>query len=131
MKFESKTELTQWALESQQLWLLLDYDRTLAAFVPTPDYIFPNPQIVRLVQRLIHKPNIRITILSGRRLEHVSSLGPISGIFLGGTYGIELMTPSGETIRRVEYDAIRPVLEAIKPEWARIIGDREGFFLED
>lgn len=131
MKFESKTELTQWALDAQQLWLFLDYDGTLADFAPTPDYIFPNPEIVRLLERLTHKPNIRMTILSGRRLEHVRSLVPISGVFLGGTYGIEMMTPARETIQRLEYDAIRPALEAIKQEWARIIGEREGFFLED
>jgi trehalose 6-phosphate phosphatase len=131
MKFESKEELTQWALDAQQLWLFLDYDGTLADFAPTPDYIFPNPEIIRLLEQLTHKPNIRITILSGRRLEHVGLLLPVAGIFTAGTYGIELRTPTGETIRRVEYDVIRPMLETIKPQWAQIIGERDGFFLED
>jgi len=131
MKFESKAELTRWALDAQQLWLFLDYDGTLADFAPTPDYIFPNPEIVGLLERLAHKPDVRITILSGRRLEHVRSLVPVSGLFLAGTYGIELLTPAGESMQRVDYDIIRPALEAIKPEWARIIGDRKGFFLED
>jgi trehalose 6-phosphate phosphatase len=131
MKFESKTELTRWALEAQQLWLFLDYDGTLADFAPTPDYIFPNAEMIRLLEQLAHKPDVRITILSGRRLEHVRSLVPVSGIFLAGTYGIELLTPAGEATQRVDYDVIRPALEAIKPEWARIIEGREGFFLED
>jgi trehalose 6-phosphate phosphatase len=131
IEFESKTELTRWALEAQHVWLFLDYDGTLADFAPTPDYILPNPEVIRLLEGLTRKPGIRVTILSGRRLEHVSALVPLSGIFLAGTYGIELWTPTGETIQRVEYNAIRPVLEAIKPEWAQIIDGREGFFLED
>lgn len=131
MRFETKAELTQWALEAQHLWLFLDYDGTLADFAPTPDYIYPNPEIITLVERLTRKSNIRATILSGRRLQHVRSLLPISGIFLAGTYGIELLTPAGETIQRVPYDVIRPSLETIKPQWAQIIGERVGFFLED
>jgi trehalose 6-phosphate phosphatase len=131
IEFESKAELTRWALEAQQVWLFLDYDGTLADFAPTPDYILPNPEVIRLLEGLTRKPGIRVTILSGRRLEHVSALVPLSGIFLAGTYGIELRTPTGETIQRVEYTAIRPHLEAIKPEWAQIIDGRESFFLED
>lgn len=131
MKFESKAELIGWALEAQHLWLFLDYDGTLADFAPTPEHIQPNPEIIALLERLAHKPNIRVTILSGRRLQHVRLLLPMAGIFLAGTYGIELQTPSGQTIQRVEYEVIRPPLETIKPAWTRIIGEREGFFLED
>ena len=131
MKFESKTELTRWALDAQQLWLFLDYDGTLADFAPTPDYIFPDPGVVHLLEELARKPDVRITILSGRRLEHVRSLVPVPRLFLAGTYGIELLTPAGEAMQRVDYHLIRPALETIKPEWARIIDEREGFFLED
>ena len=53
------------------------------------------------------------------------------GVFLAGTYGIELLTPTGQIIHRVEFTAIRPVLETIKPQWTQIIRGRKGFFLED
>ena len=131
MKFESKVQLIEWALAAEHLWLFLDYDGTLAGFAPTPDHIEPNPEIISMLEQLSHKLNIRITILSGRRLDHVRLLVPLSGIFLTGTYGIELLTPTGDIIQRVEYDAIRPVLETIKPQWAQIISGRTGFFLED
>ena len=42
-----------------------------------------------------------------------------------------MLTPSGETIQRVDFDAIRPTLETIKPRWAKIIYGQDGFFLED
>jgi trehalose 6-phosphate phosphatase len=131
MKFENKARLIEWALQAQHAWVFLDYDGTLADFAPTPEHIEPNPEIISLLERLARKPNIRVTILSGRRLQHVRLLLPISGIFLAGTYGIELLTPTGETIERVEYDVIRPALETIRPQWAEAIRGRKGFFLED
>jgi trehalose-phosphatase len=131
MKFENKAELTRWAREAQHVWLFLDYDGTLADFAPTPEHIEPHPEVINLLERLAHKPGVRITVLSGRRLHHVRLLLPVSGIFLAGTYGIEMLTPSGETIQRVDFDAIRPTLETIKPRWAKIIYGLDGFFLED
>lgn len=131
MKFESKAELTRWAREAETLWLFLDYDGTLADFAPTPDHIEPNPEIIHLIEQLARRPSMRVTILSGRRLHHVRLLLPVESIFLAGTYGIELFTPTGETIQRVEYSVIRPVLEMVKPQWEALIEGRHGFFLED
>lgn len=131
MSFNNQAELTNWALSAETLWLFLDYDGTLADFVPTPDHIEPNPELIRLLERLAHTPRIRVTILSGRRLEHVRQLLPVAGITLAGTYGIELLEEAGELIHRVEYNDIRPALETIKPQWEQWIVGRKGFFLED
>ncbi len=131
MSLRSKEELTKWAIETPSLWLFLDYDGTLADFAPTPDDIEPNPEIIHLLEQLARKPVIHIAILSGRRLEQTRLLLPVAGIFLAGTYGIELMTPTGQVVDRMEFMAVRPVLEDIKPQWAQIIRERKGFFLED
>ncbi|HEX6270970.1 MAG TPA: trehalose-phosphatase [Anaerolineales bacterium] len=131
MKFKSKDELTKWALEGQYLWLFLDYDGTLADFAPTPDHIEPNPRLIQLLERLADKPSMRLTVISGRRLGHIRQLLPISGIFLAGTYGTELLLPVGETSQRLEYGDIRPALERLKQKWQQIITGRNGFYLED
>jgi len=131
MQFESKEELTKWALEARCLWLFLDYDGTLADFAPTPDHIEPNPAIIAVLNKLSDKPATRVTVLSGRRLGHIRQLLPLHGIFLAGTYGIELVTDTGESVDRVAYDEIRPVLEAIKPRWEELVHGRQGFFVED
>ncbi|HMB23935.1 MAG TPA: trehalose-phosphatase [Anaerolineales bacterium] len=131
MRFQNKAELTKWVQQSQPLWLFLDYDGTLADFAPTPNHVESNPEIIALVEHLSYRPATRVTILSGRRLDHTRMLLPVPGIFLAGTYGIELMTPSGETIQRVELTTIRPTLEAVKLQWSEIVGGRKGFFLED
>jgi trehalose-phosphatase len=131
LKPNSLSDLVQWLLEKRHGWLFLDYDGTLADFVPSPDQVKPDPKIIHLLKKLVQSDAIRITILSGRKLQHLQLLAPLSGIFLAGTYGIEFLTPQGEMIRRMEYGAIRPYLDRIKPAWERVIRNRNGFFLED
>ena len=131
MKFKNMNELTRWALDSQNLWLFLDYDGTLVDFAPTPEVIETNPKVITLLEKLVLIPSIRVTIISGRRLRDLRLLLPIKGIFLAGTYGVELQEITGETIHRVEHDRIRPALKEIKPQWQQMIAGRKGFFLED
>jgi trehalose-phosphatase len=131
LKISNPEELISQVLRKQHLWLFLDYDGTLADFAPTPETINPNPQINALLTRLASKPDVRVTIISGRRLRDVKALIPVSGLYLAGTYGIELLTPEGDLIRRVRLETIRPFLEMIKPRWAEIIKGETGFYIED
>jgi trehalose-phosphatase len=126
-----KAELAEWARAAEHLWLFLDYDGTLAKFAPTPAGVQPSPRVVDLLSRLSHKPAVRLTIISGRRLPDVRQLVPVKGIFLAGSYGVELLTPGGELVSRAQYGAVRPPLDAIKPRWQRLIDGGDGFFLED
>jgi trehalose-phosphatase len=114
-----------------RLWLFLDYDGTLADFAPTPEHVDPDPELVGLLTGLARHPGIRMAVISGRRLSHVEALVPVPGIFLAGTYGIELRTSEGGRINRVKYELIRPTLNALKPQWLHLITSYEGFFLED
>jgi trehalose 6-phosphate phosphatase len=114
-----------------RLWLFLDYDGTLADFAPTPDIVSPDAALIALLSALHEKPDLRLAVISGRRLKHVRSLVPIPGIWLAGTYGIELLTPGGEQLERLDYRSIRPALEGLKLEWHSLIGDHSGFYLED
>jgi trehalose 6-phosphate phosphatase len=131
LKFSSEEELTSWTLQAQKLWLFLDYDGTLVDFARTPDQIDPDPEVINLLHHLVQKSTLRVTIISGRRLQDIRALLPVPGMFVGGTYGLELLTPDGKVIKRVDDGAVRPFLDAIKPQWMQIIAGREGFFLED
>ena len=131
MKISNSEELIRQVLHKQHLWLFLDYDGTLADFAPTPETINPNPQINALLTGLVSKPNVRVTIISGRRLRDVQALIPVPGLYLAGTYGIELLTPERELIQRVKLETIRPFLEMVKPRWAEIIQGETGFYIED
>ena len=124
-------QVQQRLARAERLWLFLDYDGTLADFAPTPEHVHPDPQLVDLIARLAAHPRFCVAVVSGRRLRHVQKLVPVPGVLLAGTYGIELQTPEGERIDRLEYDRLRPTLEALKPRWADLIAGRQGFFLED
>lgn len=124
-------ELAQRLAAAEKLWLFLDYDGTLADFAPTPEHVHPDPALVALISQLARHPRFRVGVVSGRRLSHVKSLVPVPGVLLAGTYGVELQTAEGERIARLDYEGVRPVLDALKPRWTGLIDTRQDFFLED
>ena len=111
--------------------LFLDYDGTLAEFAPTPEHVHPDPELLPLIGRLAQHPRFRVSVVSGRRLGHVRALVPVPNVLLAGTYGVELLTPEGARIDRLDYGSVRPTLDTIKPRWADLIAGRVGYFLED
>ena len=131
MRFSSENELNQWVTEAERLWLFLDYDGTLVEFTRTPDIISPDPKVIELIKRLANLSRIRLAIVSGRRLRDIQTLIPVQGIYLAGTYGIEVQTPEGERIQRGDYSLIRPYLDRLKPHWEEILDGRKGYYLED
>jgi trehalose 6-phosphate phosphatase len=131
MREELNREVRRRLEGSVGIWLFLDYDGTLAEFAPTPDHVMPDRQVIDLVTRLAKCERARVTILSGRRMEHIRKLLPVSGITLAGTYGIEVQHPvEGPTVR-LDAALIRPTLDEIKARWTELLRDRSGFYLED
>ncbi len=128
---QSPDQIMERVLSHDRLWLFLDYDGTLADFVPTPDLIVTDPEIVALITRLALCPGVRVAVISGRTLGQVRELLPVPHIFLAGTYGVELYTPNGELLLRAERSLFRPALEQLKPIWQQLISGRAGFFIED
>ena len=116
---------------ARQVDLFLDYDGTLADFAPTPENPIPDGRVVRLLSALVAAPRIRVAVISGRRLDHLEVLLPVSGLLLAGTYGMELRDEDGRLATRLPFRLVRPRLEALKPAWARLLDGRAGFFLED
>lgn len=117
--------------QAKCFWLFLDYDGTLADFAPTPDDIFPDPEIIALITCLNQHPKIRTAVVSGRRLDHLRALLPIPDLLLAGTYGVEILLPDGKVHHRLVYEDIRPYLDDLKPLWQDLIAKRQGFYLED
>lgn len=124
-------ENQQKIVDAERIWLLLDYDGTLADFAPTPDDVIPDPELIALLRNLTKHPKIKLAIISGRRLAHIEKLVPLPGIWLAGSYGLEMRTPSGTHVHRADYEALRPQLDQLKPQWANLIHNKKGFYLED
>ena len=131
MRFSSEGELNHWVSEAERLWLFLDYDGTLKEFTRTPDILKPDSKLINLLHCLVQTGKVQVAIITGRRLQDIQTLLPVEGIFLAATYGLELRMPSGESIHREDYDAVRPYLEQLKPQWQQLIHGYKGFYLED
>lgn len=117
--------------EARQIWFFLDYDGTLANFAPTPDDILPDPKLIELIGQLQSDPNIRVTIISGRRLAHIQALLPIPGLMKAGSYGLEMETIEGELLHRLDLKSVRPFLDGLKLDWEPLTAGKPGFYLED
>lgn len=117
--------------DAAKLYIFLDYDGTLADFAKTPDEIYPDPELIELLESLNSDSRFKVAVISGRRLSHIRKLIPVPGILLAGTYGIELLEPSGKQIDRVDFETIRPTLEVIKPQWSELLSTHGDFYLED
>jgi trehalose-phosphatase len=131
MMYQDPADVTERIAQAERIRLFLDYDGTLADFAPTPEHVNPDPELVALLTKLARDTHIRLAIVSGRRLSHVQRLVPVPGILLAGTYGIELQTPEGRWIDRLDYGLLRPMLDALKPRWQELLAGRDAIFLED
>ena len=131
MRLRPANDLLSQIKQAARVDLYLDYDGTLAVFAPTPDDVLPNDDVIQLITQLADSANVRVSIVSGRRLGHIRKLLPIKDILLAGTYGVEMQAPNGQEIHRIAYDSIRPTLDSLKPQWQDLIEGKDGFYLED
>jgi trehalose 6-phosphate phosphatase len=115
----------------QRIWLFLDYDGTLDDFAPTPADILPNAEVIALVTALVEDARFRVAVVSGRRLDQISQLLPVSGLLLAGTYGLEMRAADGREWTRLDFDAIRPPLQSLQRAWSALLAPHPEFFLED
>ena len=113
------------------LVLFLDYDGTLVPIARTPEQARPDKALLTLLTQLVNAPTFDLIILSGRSLSSLRKMLPISELTLAGTYGVEIWRKGKVTMRGVDTNQIRPVIERIKSEWEHVIGRRKGFLLED
>lgn len=115
----------------KKVFIFLDYDGTLAEFAPNPDVILPDVYLIKLLRNLRDHPRVKLAIVSGRMLGHIRKLVPLEGLWLAGSYGVELIDLVGREIDLLNYGELRPRLENVKPDWESLVQDRDGFYLED
>ncbi len=113
------------------LWLFLDYDGTLVPIAPSPDQALSDPELLRLLAKLVSVPAFRVAILSGRPLASLQALLPIPGLILAGLYGIEIQMPDRTILRGTDAADMRHTVERVKDAWTQLIDRRAGFLVED
>jgi trehalose 6-phosphate phosphatase len=77
--------------------LLVDFDGSLAPFVPHADEARPLPGVVDVVDRLVAGLG-RVAIVSGRPLSYLMRRLPVDGLVYAGLYGMEWAIGSEYTV---------------------------------
>jgi trehalose-phosphatase len=92
--FDSLSEL-RGSLEGARVYLLLDYDGTLAPISPTPETAVLPAAAKAALERLALDERRRVAVVSGRSLQDVRAMTGIDGIAYVGNHGREIMLPCG------------------------------------
>jgi trehalose-phosphatase len=71
------------------LLLFLDYDGTLVEIAPRPELARPTPELLKVLARLASLPGLDLVAVSGRSLENLLELLPLSGLNYLGSHGGE------------------------------------------
>ena len=107
---------------SQEKFLALDYDGTLAPFHPDPMQALPLPEIPELLKKLSERSDTTLAIISGRPLKEVVELLGNLAVVVVGSHGREMKKSDG-SLRAIEpTDKQRAGLEA-----AHHLAIQEGF----
>jgi trehalose 6-phosphate phosphatase len=107
---------------SQEKFLALDYDGTLAPFHPDPMQAFPLPEIPALLKKLSERSDTTLAIISGRPLREVVELLGDLPVVVVGSHGREMKKSDG-SLRAIEpTDKQKAGLEA-----AHHLAIQEGF----
>lgn len=119
------------AQKTNSLTIFLDYDGTLADFAPTPDTLLPDSELISLMQKMVSCQGVFPAVISGRRLAHIQKLLPVTGLLIGGTYGLEMQLPNGQLYSPLVYEEVREPIEQTITFWKERIQESSSLYLED
>lgn len=105
-----------------RLGLLLDFDGTLAEIVLRPRDAWPPPGIVRALEALAARDDVRVGIVSGRRLIDLVERVPVPGLWHVGGHGAEVRRPDGEAELPGEVPGARAAIATFVERAAALAG---------
>lgn len=74
---------------ARRLLLVLDFDGTLAPIVGDPERARIEPELLRALRKVVHRPRTRVAIISGRSLRDLRGKLRLPGAVLLGNHGLE------------------------------------------
>jgi trehalose 6-phosphate synthase/phosphatase len=89
---EARNEIVRALSENKRVALFLDYDGTLREIERDPPAAAPTPAVEALLRKLEGRPNLDVTLISGRQQEDLEAWF--------GVYGFNLIAEHGASVRR-------------------------------
>ena len=113
-------------ISQKKVFLLLDYDGTLAPIVKNPEKVKHSKEMGVLLKEISRK--LPFAIISGRSLEKIKELVGIENVFYAGNHGLE--------VEGIQKKFIHPTALRIAPSLRKIYKDLKkirikGIFVED
>eukprot|EP00096_Caligus_rogercresseyi_P014871 TRINITY_DN7350_c0_g1_i1.p1 TRINITY_DN7350_c0_g1~~TRINITY_DN7350_c0_g1_i1.p1 ORF type:complete len:769 (-),score=99.59 TRINITY_DN7350_c0_g1_i1:124-2430(-) len=87
--------LADYLTPNKKTCLLLDYDGTLTPIVSHPDLAVIPEETKKVLERLSHRSDVFIAIISGRGTDNVKKMVGLDGLTYAGSHGLEIQYPDG------------------------------------
>jgi len=117
-------------LKDKKIFLLLDYDGTLAPIVRRPEEARIPEDTRSVIQALVKNPGCRVAIISGRELKDLQEKVGIQGIIYAGNHGLELEGPRIR-FRKFLSKGYTQALQKLRVELTRKMSPFRGVIIED
>ncbi len=114
----------------QHVLLLTDFDGTLAELAPTPDLAFVEPGVQAVLEQVARHPAITLGVVSGRRLEDVSTRVHHVAEFVAGLHGLEI-DGQGSTFHHGILESVAPYIARLDREARRQLAWCPGCLIEN
>lgn len=108
----------------------LDFDGTLTPIVAHPDEAELARDVAVVLDRLVHRADTKVAIISGRALDDVRRRTGVAGIVYAGNHGLEMEGP-GIAFEHAEATRARPALQTVARRLTEILRDVSGAWVED
>ncbi len=126
----SRDALAEIVTQRQDLLIMTDYDGTLVPIRERPDLAVPGPELLQAVKRLRRTDKVAFAVISGRSLEDLEKMIPVSGIYLIGCHGAQFRTPNGERFAKTDPDRLHPIMDRLAEIASGCTGGKKGFLVE-
>ena len=117
-------------LKGKLVFLMLDYDGTLAPIARTPQEAAVPERVKNVLKKLSEDPGYKIAVISGRSLDDLKKRLALKNIIYAGNHGLELWGPKIKFTNTVS-DSYRGLLKRIKNELSKKLSQIKGALLED
>lgn len=110
--------------------LLSDYDGTLTPIVERPELAELSGTTRILLQKLAHRRNCQVGIISGRAICDLKEMVGMDGIIYAGNHGLEIEGPGFKFINPLA-EELKPLLKLLHQVLGRTLTVIKGAFVED
>jgi trehalose 6-phosphate phosphatase len=128
--FESVPKWREQRAEFGHMLIALDFDGTIAPIVPHPDDAQLLPQARPILNRLAHREDTEIALISGRSLRDLVTRIGIADVYYAGNHGLEIHGPALHDTVAAALE-LQPAVQRCVVALGTALNGIKGVYLED